>query len=203
MKGPEGEVEVAGTRLLPFFGLTMKLGPVADWGLNLNEELIAVDTDEIRDLRARHLRHRRHQLLSGQAEAHPLRLPRSGADGAGGEAHRPPERAHRVPVHDLVDQPAEEARRRLNALGGFVLDRDEERGHERADGGRQIARHVRFRPAATAPGRRRRRDGRCLSAAAHSRRRSVVVAAPIALVPAGRAAACRCGRRPRSLNPEM
>ena len=30
--------------MLPFFGLTMKLGPVADWGLNLTENLIAVDT---------------------------------------------------------------------------------------------------------------------------------------------------------------
>jgi thioredoxin reductase (NADPH) len=30
--------------LLPFFGLTMKLGPVANWGLNLHEERIAVDT---------------------------------------------------------------------------------------------------------------------------------------------------------------
>ena len=44
IKGPEGEVRVACTRLLPFFGLTMKLGPVADWGLNLNEERIVVDT---------------------------------------------------------------------------------------------------------------------------------------------------------------
>ena len=33
-------------RLLPFFGLTMKLGPVADWGLNLDENLIAVDTEK-------------------------------------------------------------------------------------------------------------------------------------------------------------
>ena len=32
------------TRLLPFFGLTMKLGPVADWGINLTEDLIPVDT---------------------------------------------------------------------------------------------------------------------------------------------------------------
>lgn len=31
--------------MLPFFGLTMKLGPVADWGLNLNENLIPVDTE--------------------------------------------------------------------------------------------------------------------------------------------------------------
>lgn len=35
---------VAATRLLPFFGLTMKLGPIAGWGLNLNENLIPVDT---------------------------------------------------------------------------------------------------------------------------------------------------------------
>jgi thioredoxin reductase (NADPH) len=43
VKGPEGEVRVPCTRLLPFFGLTMKLGPVADWGLNLTENRIAVD----------------------------------------------------------------------------------------------------------------------------------------------------------------
>jgi thioredoxin reductase (NADPH) len=45
VKGPDGAtfeqpVEV----MLPFFGLTMKLGPVADWGLNLEENLIPVDT---------------------------------------------------------------------------------------------------------------------------------------------------------------
>ena len=33
-------------RLLPFFGLTMKLGPVAEWGLNLHENLIDVDTEK-------------------------------------------------------------------------------------------------------------------------------------------------------------
>jgi thioredoxin reductase (NADPH) len=38
--------DVACDRLLPFFGLTMKLGPVADWGLNLHENLIAVDTEK-------------------------------------------------------------------------------------------------------------------------------------------------------------
>ena len=32
--------------LLAFYGLTMKLGPVADWGLNLHENLIAVDTEK-------------------------------------------------------------------------------------------------------------------------------------------------------------
>jgi len=30
--------------MLPFFGLTMKLGPVAEWGLKMEEELIPVDT---------------------------------------------------------------------------------------------------------------------------------------------------------------
>jgi thioredoxin reductase (NADPH) len=29
--------------MLPFFGLTMKLGPVADWGLKMDDELIPVD----------------------------------------------------------------------------------------------------------------------------------------------------------------
>jgi thioredoxin reductase (NADPH) len=35
---------IACDAMLPFFGLTMKLGPVADWGLRLDEDLIPVDT---------------------------------------------------------------------------------------------------------------------------------------------------------------
>ncbi|TKT76868.1 NAD(P)/FAD-dependent oxidoreductase [Aquamicrobium sp. LC103] len=46
VKGSDGEFDVACTRLLPFFGLTMKLGPVAEWGLNLHENLIPVDTEK-------------------------------------------------------------------------------------------------------------------------------------------------------------
>jgi len=46
VKGPEGEIEVACTRMLPFFGLTMKLGPIAEWGLDLHENLIPVDTEK-------------------------------------------------------------------------------------------------------------------------------------------------------------
>ncbi|MGL4975639.1 MAG: NAD(P)/FAD-dependent oxidoreductase [Bosea sp. (in: a-proteobacteria)] len=38
--------EIACDRMLPFFGLTMKLGPIADWGLNLSENLIPVDTEK-------------------------------------------------------------------------------------------------------------------------------------------------------------
>jgi thioredoxin reductase (NADPH) len=45
IKSAKGEMsELAVERLIPFFGLTMKLGPVAEWGLNLHENLIPVDT---------------------------------------------------------------------------------------------------------------------------------------------------------------
>jgi thioredoxin reductase (NADPH) len=45
IKGNDGaasRVEV--DAMLPFFGLTMKLGPVADWGIKMEDELIPVDT---------------------------------------------------------------------------------------------------------------------------------------------------------------
>jgi thioredoxin reductase (NADPH) len=45
IKTKDGDVRHPCNRLLPFFGLTMKLGPVANWGLNLNENLIPVDTE--------------------------------------------------------------------------------------------------------------------------------------------------------------
>ncbi|MEL6372780.1 MAG: NAD(P)/FAD-dependent oxidoreductase [Pseudomonadota bacterium] len=46
MKAKDGtEREIACDTLLPFFGLTMKLGPIADWGLNLHENLVPVDTE--------------------------------------------------------------------------------------------------------------------------------------------------------------
>ena len=46
IKGGDGEFDVACDTLLPFFGLTMKLGPLADWGLNLEENLVPVDTEK-------------------------------------------------------------------------------------------------------------------------------------------------------------
>ncbi|MEQ8446299.1 MAG: NAD(P)/FAD-dependent oxidoreductase [Pelagibacterium sp.] len=47
LKTAGGELGVPATRLLPFFGLTMKLGPVADWGLDLHDNaLIKVDTEK-------------------------------------------------------------------------------------------------------------------------------------------------------------
>lgn len=41
-----GEEIVACDTLLAFYGLTMKLGPIADFGLNLHENLIPVDTEK-------------------------------------------------------------------------------------------------------------------------------------------------------------
>ncbi len=47
LKGNDGvETQLPCDRLVPFFGLTMKLGPVADWGLNLHENLVPVDTEK-------------------------------------------------------------------------------------------------------------------------------------------------------------
>jgi len=42
----DGVYEVGCNNLLAFYGLTMKLGPIADFGLNLNENRINVDTEE-------------------------------------------------------------------------------------------------------------------------------------------------------------
>lgn len=41
-----GEFTAPCDTLLPFYGLTMKLGPIAGFGLNLNENLITVDTEK-------------------------------------------------------------------------------------------------------------------------------------------------------------
>ena len=44
-KDKEEEKEIKCEAMLPFFGLTMKLGPVANWGLNLEQNLIKVNTE--------------------------------------------------------------------------------------------------------------------------------------------------------------
>jgi thioredoxin reductase (NADPH) len=47
VRGEDGATfDIACDRLLPFFGLTRKLGPIADWGLDLHENLIPVDTEK-------------------------------------------------------------------------------------------------------------------------------------------------------------
>ncbi len=45
VKTAAGEERLPVNAMLPFFGLTMKLGPVAEWGIGLNENLIVVDTE--------------------------------------------------------------------------------------------------------------------------------------------------------------
>ncbi len=42
----EGDFIIPCDTLLAFYGLTMKLGPIADFGLNLHENLIPVDTEK-------------------------------------------------------------------------------------------------------------------------------------------------------------
>ncbi len=42
----ESKRDIAADAFLPFFGLTMKLGPVAEFGINLHENLIPVDTEK-------------------------------------------------------------------------------------------------------------------------------------------------------------
>jgi thioredoxin reductase (NADPH) len=44
VKTKDGEERLEVDTMLPFFGLTMKLGPIADWGLQLEGGLIPVDT---------------------------------------------------------------------------------------------------------------------------------------------------------------
>ncbi len=46
VKTKDGEQKLSVNALMPFFGLTMKLGPIADWGLHLEENLIPVDTEK-------------------------------------------------------------------------------------------------------------------------------------------------------------
>jgi thioredoxin reductase (NADPH) len=46
LKTKDGEEQLACNMMLPFFGLTMKLGPLAEWGLNLEENLVPVDTEK-------------------------------------------------------------------------------------------------------------------------------------------------------------
>ena len=46
-KGADGaSFDIVCERLMPFFGLTMKLGPIASWGIHLNENLVPADTEK-------------------------------------------------------------------------------------------------------------------------------------------------------------
>ena len=45
-KNEDKEEEIEVDCLLPFFGLKMELGPIANWGINLDQNLIKVDTEK-------------------------------------------------------------------------------------------------------------------------------------------------------------
>ena len=128
-------VEIACDAMLPFFGLTMKLGPVANWGFELkNNELIPVESASFETSMPGIFAIGDINWYPGQAQAHPLRLPRGGADGAEGVPLRLSGQETGVPVHHVLFEPAEEARRGVKAkttagatalaltvLGGKVL----------------------------------------------------------------------------------
>ena len=42
----DGDILKECDHFIPLFGLSPKLGPIANWGLNLNENLITVDTEK-------------------------------------------------------------------------------------------------------------------------------------------------------------
>ena len=116
--------EIACDALLPFFGLTMKLGPVANWGIEMKDgELIPVDTETF-ETNVPGI------FAIGDINWYPgkLKLILSGFHEVAlmaQKAHRYvyPGQAARVPVHDLVHQPAEEARRGVTHGGRARIER--------------------------------------------------------------------------------
>ena len=115
--------------LLPFFGLAMNLGPDRAMGPEpgpaTTSPWIAGD---LRDQPARRLRHRRHRLLSRQAEADPLGLCRG---GGGGPCHPSPRVPWASPAFRVFDDVGR-ARRRLGGLRGPRRVDGHETGDRRA-----------------------------------------------------------------------
>ena len=96
--------------ILPFFGLTMKLGPVANWGLNLAQDLIPVDTEYFETSEPG-------IFAIGDINTYPgkLKLILCGFHEAALMAQKAhhryvyPDKRLVFPVHHLFNQPAEEA----------------------------------------------------------------------------------------------
>ena len=98
--------------LLVFFGLSPKLGPIAEWGLAIERKQVVVDTEKFETSVPGHLRRRRHQHLPGQEEADPVGLPRGGAGRLRCCAVHLPGQAHPPAVHHHQPEAAQGARRR-------------------------------------------------------------------------------------------
>ena len=119
VKTNEGSLfEIACDAILPFFGLTMKLGPVANWGIELKDNLIPVGTETFET-------NIPGIFAVGDINTYPgkLKLILSGFHEVAlmsQKAHRYvyPDKRLDLPVHDVLDQPAEEARRVLTRGGG-------------------------------------------------------------------------------------
>ncbi len=84
------ERELPCDHFIPLFGLSPKLGPIADWNLALDGSAIEVNTEDYSTSVPGHLRHRRHQHLPREAQAHPVRLSRGDAHGAERVQAHPP-----------------------------------------------------------------------------------------------------------------
>ena len=123
VKGNDGSIhEIACDALLPFFGLTMKLGPVANWGFELkNNELIPVETSAFETSVPG-------IFAIGDINWYPgkLKLILSGFhEGAlmAQKAHHYvyPEKRSGIPIHHVIDELAEEARcDAANAAAGLT-----------------------------------------------------------------------------------
>ena len=114
VKGADGTTFEQPTEIMmPFFGLTMKLGPVADWGIQLHENLVPVDTEKFETSE-------KGIFAIGDINTYPgkLKLILSGFHEAAlmaQQAHKYvyPDKKLDLPIHDVVFEPAEEARREI------------------------------------------------------------------------------------------
>ena len=74
--------QLAADVLLPFYGLSMDLGPIAELGRGVGAQPRAGDAGDVRDQRCRGVRHWRCRELSGQIEADFTGVQRGGDGGA-------------------------------------------------------------------------------------------------------------------------
>ncbi len=110
------EIEIPATRILPFFGLTMKLGPVANWGIGLHENLIPVDTARFETSEPGIFAIGDINTYTGKLKLILCGFHEAALMAQVGRPHRLSGEEGGVPVHHLVVEPSEEARRYLSLL---------------------------------------------------------------------------------------
>ena len=67
-------LQVPVDHVFAFFGLHPKLGPIAEWGMELEKRALKVDTEKFQTSVPGIFADRRHQYLSRQEKAHLERL---------------------------------------------------------------------------------------------------------------------------------